>query len=308
MHGFVQKKAPPKVSVFMAVYQQHKFVREALESVLAQNYPNMEVIIGDDGSTDGTQDILKEYAQKHPGVITLLLSRENLGITANSNRIFKECRGTYIAFQAGDDIWLPNKITTQVDFMEANPDCSISYHNLEVFDNATGKSSGFFNDPRTNYPYEGGADIVIKYGCFNGAISNMVRRVACPSHGFDTRLPIASDWLFWIETLLPGGKIHYIDRVLGKYRIHSANVSQTTSRSVLLNFADHLNSATILLINYPRYMNDIFFRKAKIYEALSVIDKANYYSYLKISNKLRWNWKNSLRMTAYILSFRRFRK
>src|SRR3954466_12075374 len=78
----------PRVSVLMLTYQHAKYVRESVESVLAQNYPNLQIVIGDDASTDGTQDILREYAARHPGLFKLLLAETNQGITKNANQTF----------------------------------------------------------------------------------------------------------------------------------------------------------------------------------------------------------------------------
>lgn len=267
------KKELPKVSVFIAVYQQVDFIREAINSVLIQDYPNLEIIIGDDGSTDGTQGILIEYQQKYPELFKLILSKENTGITANSNRIFKECTGKYIAFLAGDDAWLSGKIRTQVDFMENHPKCSICYHNLEVFDNDSGSIIGNFNNSY-NPPRTGKADVLIRYGCFNGAVANMVRSSSCPD-GFDQRIPIASDWLFWIETLLDDSEIHYIDKVLGRYRVRKDSASNQKTEKILNNFVDHLNTLNILLVKNPVYYKDIFFRMFEIYKTLSVYDTRN---------------------------------
>lgn len=264
----------PKVSVLMTVYQQRDFVVEAIESVLNQDYPNMELIIGDDGSTDGTQDILITYQKKYYHIIKLVLSDNNAGITSNCNKVFKECTGEYIAFQAGDDIWLPGKLDAQVTYMEKHRECSICYHNLEMFDNDSGYIIGNFNNPH-NPPRNGKADELIRNGCFNGAIANMVRRSSCPHYGFDQRIPIASDWLFWIETLLDDGEIQYIDKVLGRYRIRKDSASNKTTEKILDNFVDHLNTLNILLVKKPIYYNDIFFRMFEIYNTLSVHDPKN---------------------------------
>lgn len=289
----MQIKENPKVSVFMAVYQQKDFIRESLDSVLMQNYPNMEIIIGDDGSTDGTQEILKDYQAWYPQTIKLIPSPSNTGITANSNRIFRECCGKYIAFQAGDDIWLPGKITEQVSYMEQHPECSICYHNLDVFDSVSGKSSGNFNNS-SNIPRQGGVEVSIRYGCFNGAVSNMVRREQAPSHGFDTRIPVASDWLFWVETLLGGGEIHYINQIFGRYRIHENSSSSIASRKIINNLIDHLNSCMIILANHPRYVDDVFFQQSRIFEILGTVDHTNRQLYRSISAKVGGGWMNRI--------------
>jgi glycosyltransferase involved in cell wall biosynthesis len=294
MSDSIPRNFIPKVSVFMAVYQQRGFIREALDSVLIQNYPNTEVIIGDDGSTDGTQEILKEYAHKYPDLIRLLLAKENTGITDNCNRILKECTGQYIAFMAGDDIWLPGKIQAQVDYLESHPHCSICYHNLEVFDSDSGKTLYYFNGPEAIHPGEGKAEIAVQYGTFNGAISNMVRRSDCPPHGFDSRVSMASDWLFWVDILLNGGEIHYLDRVFARYRKHKNNITQLTQ---LRNFREHLKSANIIFKKRPGMIKEVLFRKADIYNMLMHRDGNRY-------RRRMWSIYRKLNVKIYnILSY-----
>src|SRR3954452_23351532 len=105
----------------MLTYQHAAFVRESLDSVLVQDYPNMEIVVGDDASTDGTQDILRDYAGRHPGVFKLLLSPVNRGITANSKSTLMACEGELIAHTSGDDVWLPGKLHKQVKWAGKTP-------------------------------------------------------------------------------------------------------------------------------------------------------------------------------------------
>ncbi len=289
MSDSIARKLIPKVSVSMAVFQQKSFIREALDSVLIQNYPNMEVIIGDDCSTDGTQEILKEYARKYPELIRLILAKENTGITGNCNRILKGCTGQYIAFMAGDDIWLPGKIQAQVDYLESHPRCSICYHNMEVFDSDSGEPLYYFNGREANHPYEGKAEFAVQYGTFNGAISNMVRRADCPPHGFDSRVSAASDWLFWVNILLNGGEIHYLDRVFARYRKHKNNITQLTQ---LRNYREHLKSANIILKNKPGMIKEVLFRKADIYNVLMQLDGNKY-------RRMMWSTYRKLNARIY---------
>lgn len=218
----------PKVSVAIITYNQHDFLRACIESVMAQDYPHVEFVVADDGSSDGTQEYLRELHRRFPDRVIISLSVDNRGITRNSNAALAACTGKYIAWLGGDDLMLPGKLRKQVEYLESRPDHVICYHDLDVFDSATGKSLKRFNSgPGSAYPYEGSVERLVEYGTFLGACSVMVRRSACPPHGFDERIPIASDWLFWIETAV-NGKIGYLDEVLGRYRRHAANVSATS--------------------------------------------------------------------------------
>jgi glycosyltransferase involved in cell wall biosynthesis len=117
----------PLVSVACITYNHEKFIAQAIESVLMQvtDFP-VELVIGEDCSTDGTRAIVQEYAAKYPGVIRPLLPDKNLGMAKNYESVRLACRGKYIAWLEGDDFWiLPKKLQMQVDLMEANPHYSM---------------------------------------------------------------------------------------------------------------------------------------------------------------------------------------
>lgn len=255
----------PLISVHVITYNQAHFIHETLQSILAQDYKNIEIIVADDGSTDGTANIIREYSNQYPGKIIPLLDGSNLGITGNSNRGLQACKGKYIAFIGGDDLFLPSKISTQVRYMEANPNCTLSYHDLDVFQSETGKTIRKFNSGNgSQYPHQGGVETLIKYGCYCGGCSVMVRRSSTPSHGFDPHVFVASDWLFWIETVIDGGKTGYIPEVLARYRRHQGNV---TSHS---NSVDVLLTAALVDAKYPKYCNLTRYFRARYLYSLGV--------------------------------------
>ena len=242
----------PLVSVAVVTYNQKDFLIACIESILAQDYPRFEIVIADDGSTDGTQQVLAEYAQRYPGVFTLALSPHNQGITHNSNAALRQCRGDYIAWMGGDDLMLPEKLSKQVAFMQARPECAICYHDLDVFESSTNQTLYLFSQSAP--PKEGGAEVLITNQCFNGACSCMVRASCSPKNGFNVLIPFASDWLYWIETVHGGSTINYLDAVLGRYRRHAGNVTGR-SLSVAQNDIDHLNTCNFLIALDRRYFS-----------------------------------------------------
>ncbi|MEO6404103.1 MAG: glycosyltransferase [Ferruginibacter sp.] len=252
----------PLVSVAIITYNQKIFLREAIESVLAQDYENIEIVIGDDFSTDGTQEMLLGYKQSYGSKFILRFAEKNQGNTANSNQVHFACSGKYIAWLGGDDIMLPGKIRKQVDFMEKNPGYNIVYHNLDVFDSETKRHLYYFNNTRT--AYTGHVEVLIKHGTFNGACATMVRRSASPVYGFDSKLLIASDWLYWIEHLVKGGKIGYLNEVLGQYRRHGNNVTSFSSPLAIQGVNDWIDTCFILLQRFPHYKKHIFNRLSLI--------------------------------------------
>lgn len=112
----MEERSIPLVSVAVITYNQKDYLKESIESVLAQDYKNIEIVIADDCSTDGTQDMLREYDKKYPNKFVLRLS-EKSWITPNTNLAYFACSGEY-CFTAGDDIFLPTKIAKQVEFLK----------------------------------------------------------------------------------------------------------------------------------------------------------------------------------------------
>jgi len=114
----------PLVSIIMPCYNVKKYLEAAIESVLAQTYPNYELIIIDNGSKDGTLETIEKYMQKIDNIF-LLKSSKNKGVVGSRNMGIREARGRYIAFLDSDDVWHPEKLMKQITFMEKK-DASLS--------------------------------------------------------------------------------------------------------------------------------------------------------------------------------------
>lgn len=134
----MKKKLQQKVIVWCLTYNQKAFIRDALNGFVMQqtNFP-FEVVVHDDASTDGTTDIILEYAEQYPEIIKPMVEKENqwqkgglkhiIGIMNEQHR-----RGRYIAFCEGDDYWTdPNKLQRQVDFLDRNSDYSMCFHSAK---------------------------------------------------------------------------------------------------------------------------------------------------------------------------------
>lgn len=278
----------PLVSVAVITYNQKNYLRECIESILAQDYQNIEIVVADDGSTDGTQTMLLEYEEKYPNKFILKLSKKNQGITANSNLAHFACNGKYIAWMGGDDLMFSCKISTQVDMMERNCNAVICYHDLDVFNSETGETLHIFS--KIHKPREGNIQKAVKYGVFNGACSTMVRRSATPKIGFDSRIPIASDWLYWVQSLYNGGEIIYIDRIMGKYRRHNNNITRQDGIGIIKNIQDHLVSTVYILSERPDLIKEVKYRQSQLIRTLGTYyPKNKYKQFLRASLRLRFN-------------------
>lgn len=113
----------PTVSIVMLTYNHEAYIEEAITSILAQNFSgSIELIIGEDCSTDKTLNIVRRFHERHPEKIKLITSENNVGMNFNLRRCIQACTGEYIAFCEGDDYWSSSKkLQLQADFIKGNP-------------------------------------------------------------------------------------------------------------------------------------------------------------------------------------------
>lgn len=241
----------PKVSIVICTYNQQSLISNTLDSVLAQTYPNLEIIVTDDGSTDDTPHILQRYAHQFPDKIKISLSAVNAGIPANINRGLKLRSGEYTAWLDGDDLMMPQKIEMQVSFLESHPEATGCYHDAEVFDDETGQALG-----RVSVLYNGSSKLKQgkieqwmrpRYYFLPSTI--MARSDACPPHGYDERLKHLSEVVFFTEVFRAGTMLAF-DDVLVRYRRHANNV--TSNSAALAKMVEYeLMAYAILESRYP---------------------------------------------------------
>jgi len=119
--------ARPRASVLTVTYNQEKYIRQTIESVLDQqtSFP-FELVIGEDHSTDATRQIVAEYAERYPGIIRPIFQERNVGAHRNFVQCLRACRGRYVALLEGDDYWLSReKLERQVSILDARPEFAI---------------------------------------------------------------------------------------------------------------------------------------------------------------------------------------
>jgi glycosyltransferase involved in cell wall biosynthesis len=236
----------PLVSVMMPTYNQEAYVEEAVRSVLDQDYRNIQLVIADDGSSDRTVEILRALADADDRIV-LIADAGHLGVTGNCKRTLEHCTGEYVAFTAGDDIFLPGKLTAQLRWFREDPSRVLCGHDVEVFDTATRQRVRLFSEMRPLHSGEGAAAIIEKFVPFGGC-AIMVRRAALPATLFDERLPHASDWKLWIDTLANGGTYGYVDGIYSRWQRHATNITRTRFQEV---YADIFVTIALVEAAYP---------------------------------------------------------
>lgn len=120
--------AAPRVSAIIIFLNGEKYIAEAIESVLAQTFADWELILVDDGTTDGATAIARRYAEAHPGriIYTEHPGHENRGMSASRNAGLRRARGEFVAFLDADDIWLPRRLEVHVETLDRHPDVSMT--------------------------------------------------------------------------------------------------------------------------------------------------------------------------------------
>lgn len=138
----------PQVSVIVICYNQRRTIGRALDSVLAQQGCDYEVIIGDDASTDGTREVCLEYERRFPERVRLMPTAPNKGVVDNYFDCLDAARGTYVADCAGDDYWIGSgRLADMCAALDRRPDANVVYTDFEILDESTGCRRNAGSDP-----------------------------------------------------------------------------------------------------------------------------------------------------------------
>ena len=180
----------PQVSVIIPTYNRAWVIKEAIDSVLTQDYTEFELIVVDDGSTDQTFDVLESYRND-----IKVLSQKNKGVSAARNRGIAEASGNFIAFLDSDDLWLSQKLSVQIDFFNQTPDALIC-QTEEVW-----IRNGLRVNPKKRHKKPSG--MIFKPSlrlCLVSPSAVMIRRHLLDRVGrFDETLPACEDYDLWLR-------------------------------------------------------------------------------------------------------------
>lgn len=212
------------VSVIIPAFNTEKYISQAIESVLNQTYQNFELIVVNDGSTDRTEKVIKKYFNR-----ISYIYQTNKGVAAARNVGISASKGEYIAFLDSDDIWLPEKLELQVDYLSTHLDTDLVYADYATFDNGGGILEENFALSRqlprpSGYIFQ---ELILK--CLFQTNTVMLKRQILEKAGlFDERFLIGEDYDLWLR-ISAEHKIGYLPKVLAKYRQHPSSI---TARSL----------------------------------------------------------------------------
>jgi len=204
----------PKVSIVTPSYNQAHFLEKTIQSVLSQDYPNLEYIIVDGGSTDGSVEIIRRYADR----LAWWVSERDKGQTDALNKGFGRAAGDILAWINSDDTYNPGAIREAVEYLLAHPEAGMVYGDADLID-ADGVVLGRFPASQTDYRRlrQGYVHIPQQSSFFRGELWRKVGPL-------DPSFYFAMDYDLWVR-LARQAPLHYIPRLWANFRLHSSGKS-----------------------------------------------------------------------------------
>ncbi|MGI9237273.1 MAG: glycosyltransferase family 2 protein [Woeseiaceae bacterium] len=274
--------SPVKASVCCITYNHENFIHAAIDSFLAQetDFP-FEIVVHDDASTDGTADILRDYAAKYPGLIRTIIQSENQyskGGLISLRLVFPKAKGEYIAICEGDDYWTDSsKLQQQVAFLENNPDYVITYSDCQAFD-----ESGFLDLDCGGARHDleatelkKAASIATLTTCFRNVIGEIPQDLLSARYG---------DMVTW-SLLGHHGKGKYLPGISpSAYRMHGDGLH--SMRDTKAKATMHLVTVGALFAYYERIGDEKLARFFKIRMFMSMLNSMGFVYFYRMARTL----------------------
>jgi len=220
------KNNEPLVSIVIPCYNHEDFVQDSIQSVIEQTYENIELIIIDDGSKDGSvakiQQMIESCEQRF--VRFEFRSRPNKGLSATLNEAIEWCQGKYFAALASDDVILENKTKIQVKFLEEHKDILAVFGGVKSIDNNNNELSTQLREAEM-YSFKK----IIMHKHDLPAPTQMIRLEAIKKIGGYNPNILIEDWYMWLK-LSMSGNVFYINEIFALYRQHDTNISKNLAR------------------------------------------------------------------------------
>jgi len=290
----------PLVSVTTITYNHASYIRLCIEGILMQRttFP-FELVIGEDCSTDGTREIVLDYAQKYPEIIRVITTESNVGGQKNLNRTILACQGKYIAICEGDDYWTdPDKLQKQVDFLENHPDYSMCCHASRIINDD--------DENQTELVRLADTDKTFTLDDFLAPISKNFLRTETVVY----RCEMVRELPEWYQHIFVGdyplflllayhGKIRYLDQVMSVYRRHGGGAWSTNIRNAEFQEGYYLSSIDMYQAfdEYTDHKYHDKILKRIPYRYYQLIDKSS----ISEANSRKYLWKYWNKIPGHLL-------
>jgi glycosyltransferase involved in cell wall biosynthesis len=216
---------PPLVSVVIPCYNSNRYLAETIGSVLAQTYPQIEIIVVDDGSTDETARIARSYPVHY-------IYQPNRGVSAARNTGILHCQGEYVLFLDHDDRLLPGAVETGVRLLEEHPECALAVGEHRYI-GADGRAIGYSNK------HAAGRDhylMLLKHNFIETPCAALHRRSGLAlTGGFDESLQGAEDLEFYLRTARQSTWVAH-EAPVAEYRLHDSSISRDAERMLEVSY------------------------------------------------------------------------
>lgn len=307
----------PLVSIIIPTFNSARYITDAIESVFKQKYPNYEILVVDDGSTDDTAQIIRKFSDQ-----IIYIYKPNGGPASARNLGIKRSNGEYIAFLDADDCWLPDKLDLQINFLKKNPEFALVHSNTWILENDTDPYLSFIDSkPPSGMVFN---DLFLN-NHINLLTVTLRRESFDKTNGFDETKDIVGfeDYDLWLRIALEY-PIAYLDKIVSIYRIHRSNISNETF-SIYKNLFLLCKFSKMELFLQKSYLrllvekkNRVFLRWAlrmleikdfrKAYDIFRHLQKSNYSRFLSTIGILSCRLNNNFLFRSWISSVNLKRK
>lgn len=245
------------VSVIMPAYNCEKFIAESIESVLCQSYHNLELIIADDCSDDGTVKIGQKYADRDSR-IRILISDKNQGAATARNRAIENAKGTYLAFLDSDDLWDKNKLERQISFMEQNNYSFTCTAYGKVNEKSDILKYSVNCEPKYDY------NQILKKCPGNSTIIYDCEKLG-KIYGIDIRK--RNDFAMWLRVIKISGYAYGLQERLGYHRVREDGISYNKMSLIKYQWKVYRDIEKLSLVKSVYLMNYKIFQQLIMYKA-----------------------------------------
>jgi alpha-1,3-rhamnosyltransferase len=263
----IMSEKQPLVSVIIACYNHARYIEQSICSVLAQTYPNIELLVVDDGSSDDSPAVIRRLQNQYGFEFR---EQANQGLSRTLNDTIGRARGELIAPFGSDDVMLPARIATQVAYMQDKPEVGICAGDIELID-GDGQVLAQRSGKRGVFRRLDFADILLDRVPFPPAATMLIRKEALEAAGgFDPKIRL-EDLQIWLKTTHAGFSIDCLPEVFAQYRAHGAN-TYSNYRFMI----DNVLRTYALFADHPlydearwRFLNSMFLKSAGRDKALA---------------------------------------
>lgn len=250
-----------RMSAVVPCYNAEAFIADCLDSIRDQSQATSEIVVVDDGSTDGSVGRVAEWRRRNPATPVRVISQDNQGVSAARNTGWRAASGDWVAFLDADDLWLPRHNETLLQAARAHDGCALVFADAERLDLPDGRLPSHFEladitglltgQPVERCPRGGALHDRLLSGSYVPTSAVMVAKSAlAAADGFDTTLRYGEDRELWLR-LFQQGEVVVCRAAIGRHRYHASNA--THDRNRLAELSDKVRLYNLLLTAPERY-------------------------------------------------------